>query len=141
MIVLTHERTAVSFIDFYNTVASGVGGVGCRVWPVPHPTRRQYVEPPIGLSPRQAHLLVDAAVAVGRRAPRLRCVGCGADLRGPSDLLILVAAPPGGPPEWMKALSCWACSSCADKPDLGVKVNQFVERAGRRITQGRHTPE
>ena len=121
------------FAEFYNSIANAEGRVGVLALAVRYPTRKQYVEPPPGLSPRQIRMLVDAAIAVACEAPKLRCVACPTVLAKPSDTLILCSAPPGTPRQWMQGMSCWACSACADRPDLLVQINKFIERAGRRL--------
>ena len=57
-----------AFAEFYNNVANAEGRIGVLALAVRHPTRKQYIEPPPGLSPRQIRMLVDAAVEVARKA-------------------------------------------------------------------------
>jgi hypothetical protein len=128
------------FAEFYNAVCNAEGRVGVLALVVKHPTRREYIAPPPGLSARQVRMLADAAVTVGRQAPRLRCVACPTTLRGPSDTLILCSAAPGRPDQWVAGLACWACSTCGARQDLLMQVNKYIERAGRRLSASCSAP-
>jgi hypothetical protein len=128
------------FDDFYRSICNAEGRIGALVLIVRSPTRTRYIEPPVGLSPRQMHMLISAAIEVARAAPRLRCVGCGTNLLKPPNTLVLCAAAPGLPKQWMNALSCWSCDRCAADANLPIRVNQFIEAAGRKRSIGAASP-